>query len=272
MSPTPQNPTEKPAPSAAAVSTYTAAPVFEEAELENMPLPDEFFIKLLVSNTVAGSIIGRQGAAITTLMRTTGARVTLSPTSAYFPGTVDRVMAISGSRAAVLGVLDVTIDRIVSLSSAAPMSVILKIAAARAAVGLVIGRQGGFVQRIRDETNATVHISPLFVDPMAACAERVISVSNAPLNGLRHAIHLIVDRVQLHPETHRLRSVVYARQRRIQMGMQHNVLLPQHMNMVPSNVSYPVQHGHGHGHGHGQQGGGFMPSGNNGHFNQQQYR
>jgi len=53
-------------------------------------------IKLLVSNNVAGSIIGRSGQTISDLQSKSGTRIKLSQTGDYYPGTQDRVCLVQG--------------------------------------------------------------------------------------------------------------------------------------------------------------------------------
>lgn len=54
-------------------------------------------IKILVSNNMAGSIIGRSGQTITNLQEQSSARIKLSQTGDCFPGTDDRVCLVQGS-------------------------------------------------------------------------------------------------------------------------------------------------------------------------------
>ena len=54
-------------------------------------------LKILVSNSLAGSIIGRGGASIRKLQQDCGAKVNLSQGGRFFPGTEDRVVMIEGT-------------------------------------------------------------------------------------------------------------------------------------------------------------------------------
>lgn len=56
-----------------------------------------FSIKILVSNNVAGSIIGRSGSTISDLENQSASRIKLSQTGVYFPGTSDRVCLLQGT-------------------------------------------------------------------------------------------------------------------------------------------------------------------------------
>ncbi len=70
------------------------------------------FLKLLISNAAAGSIIGRGGSMVTTLQRDTRTRVQLSRSGEYFPGTMDRVLLIVGRRRNVLTALEAVLVKL----------------------------------------------------------------------------------------------------------------------------------------------------------------
>lgn len=53
-------------------------------------------LKLLVTNNVAGSLIGKKGATIGELQSTSGARIKLSQSNDFFPGTHDRIVLLLG--------------------------------------------------------------------------------------------------------------------------------------------------------------------------------
>ncbi|KAH7445524.1 hypothetical protein KP509_01G013200 [Ceratopteris richardii] len=54
-------------------------------------------IRFLISNAAAGSVIGKGGSTISEFQTQTGARIQLSRNHEYFPGTNDRVIALTGS-------------------------------------------------------------------------------------------------------------------------------------------------------------------------------
>lgn len=58
-------------------------------------------LKMLVTNNVAGSLIGKKGATINELQSTSGARIKLSQASDFFPGTRDRIVLVLGHLEAV---------------------------------------------------------------------------------------------------------------------------------------------------------------------------
>eukprot|EP00803_Ostreobium_quekettii_P009448 evm.model.scf_5.4 EVM.evm.TU.scf_5.4 scf_5:37994-42378(-) len=69
-------------------------------------------LKLLVSNAVAGSIIGKGGATISEFQQSSQARIQLSRAGEYFPGTKERIAVISGTLHAVLTAVHLVLGKI----------------------------------------------------------------------------------------------------------------------------------------------------------------
>lgn len=74
-----------------------------------------FAIKLLVSNNVAGSIIGRQGQTISELQARSMSRIKLSQSGDYFPGTHDRVCLVQGEPGNIKTALRLLLERMYML-------------------------------------------------------------------------------------------------------------------------------------------------------------
>ena len=72
-------------------------------------------IKLLVSNNVAGSIIGRAGQTIMDLQTQSSARIKLSQTGDFYPGTQDRVCLVQGQLENVKTAVTLLVDRLYKL-------------------------------------------------------------------------------------------------------------------------------------------------------------
>jgi len=69
-------------------------------------------IKMLVSNNVAGSIIGRLGQSISELQAQSSSRIKLSQAGDFYPGTSDRVCLIQGDQTQVKSAISLIIKRI----------------------------------------------------------------------------------------------------------------------------------------------------------------
>lgn len=71
-------------------------------------------IRFLVSNTAAGSIIGKGGASINEIQSQSGARIQLSRNNECFPGTSDRIIMISGSFDEVIRAMELILEKLVA--------------------------------------------------------------------------------------------------------------------------------------------------------------
>lgn len=69
-------------------------------------------VKLLVSNNVAGSIIGRSGQTISELQARSSARIKLSQAGDCFPGTSDRVCLVQGSLKGVTSAVELILTKL----------------------------------------------------------------------------------------------------------------------------------------------------------------
>ena len=76
-------------------------------------------IKMLVSNNVAGSIIGRSGQSISELQAQSSSRIKLSQAGDFYPGTLHRVCLIQGDQAQVKAAISLIIKRIDELQKQA---------------------------------------------------------------------------------------------------------------------------------------------------------
>ncbi|KFH10450.1 KH domain protein [Toxoplasma gondii MAS] len=192
------------------------------------------YVKMLISNQLAGMIIGNTGQEIKHLKQVTGAKIVLSPHGMYFPGTTERLVAAEGTERAVFQVVDWIIDRMdelaqmpsqpstedllrstTSLSSGSGGSLsrtlACKICVPRAVIGSLIGKKGGYIQSVRLATEANINISPLFVTADEACAERVVTVESPRKQSLRTAVFTLARKINTHPEKATCKHVCYYR-------------------------------------------------------------
>ncbi|GAB2294366.1 Protein btr1 [Dionaea muscipula] len=72
------------------------------------------YIKFLVSNAAAGSVIGKGGSTINDFQSQSGARIQLSRNHEFFPGTSDRIIMISGKDEDVLKATELVLNKLLS--------------------------------------------------------------------------------------------------------------------------------------------------------------
>lgn len=71
-------------------------------------------IRFLITNAAAGSVIGKGGVTINEFQSQSGARIQLSRNHEYFPGTTDRIIALSGTIKEVLTAFHLILSKILS--------------------------------------------------------------------------------------------------------------------------------------------------------------
>ncbi|GMN52841.1 hypothetical protein TIFTF001_021985 [Ficus carica] len=72
------------------------------------------YIRFLVSNAAAGSVIGKGGATITDFQSKSGARIQLSRNHEFFPGTTDRIIMISGAINEIIKAMELVLAKLLS--------------------------------------------------------------------------------------------------------------------------------------------------------------
>lgn len=70
------------------------------------------YVKFLLSNAEAGSIIGKGGSTITEFQSRSGARIQLSRNYEVFPGTPDRIVMVSGFLDDILKAVDLILGKL----------------------------------------------------------------------------------------------------------------------------------------------------------------
>lgn len=60
------------------------------------------YLKVLVPQSIIGAVIGKGGKVISELQEQSGARIKISQSADYFPGSSDRTVMVSGSLGEVL--------------------------------------------------------------------------------------------------------------------------------------------------------------------------
>jgi RNA-binding protein Nova len=190
-------------------------------------------IKLLVSNNVAGYIIGRSGQTVSELQAQSSTRIKLSQTGDYFPGTQDRVCLVQGQIENVKMAMRMLLERLFMLQeqqtsqgyawqprppesgAAAPFEFVVRLLVPASSCGMIIGKSGSNIKHMEEATGvASVRLSPkegIITDPsypptaaaaavIAATSERVVTLSGPSLESCVQCTFIIVDGMTLHPE------------------------------------------------------------------------
>ncbi|CAN0826004.1 Protein BTR1 [Linum grandiflorum] len=154
-------------------SSYMSSP---EAQGKKSPPPPKSptsdtaektaYIKFLVSNAAAGSVIGKGGSTITDFQSQSGARIQLSRNYEFFPGTSDRIIMISGNIEDVLKAVELVLAKL--LSELHPEDggdveprMKVRLIVPNGSCGSIIGKGGAIIKSFIEESQAGIKISPL---------------------------------------------------------------------------------------------------------------
>jgi RNA-binding protein Nova len=135
----------------------------------------------MVSNKDAGTIIGRGGATISSIQSKSGARVKVSNSKDYFPGTENRVVAISGgmpqvSQATLAVLHEVFNDSEAGRSGDANIQTSVDLIIPDMSCGLVIGKGGENIKALQDRSGARLQLTPKERQAMGT-EERILAVT-----------------------------------------------------------------------------------------------
>lgn len=172
------------------------------------------WVKLLVSDKVAGSIIGKGGTVISDLEKNTNAIMKLSPGRTYFPGTQDRLVVIAGSIESIVAATREVIEKVKMATlveehrrdPSAPVNVdiTIKVVVPNSAVSCIIGRGGEVVREINKTTGALIRASERY----PGLHERVVQVSGSQQE-VTSAATEVIQRVQSDRNLREHLNVVY---------------------------------------------------------------
>ncbi|XP_050385569.1 protein BTR1 isoform X1 [Argentina anserina] len=123
------------------------------------------YVKFLVSNAAAGSVIGKGGATITDFQSQSGARIQLSRNHEFFPGTTDRIIMISGTINEILKAVELVLTKLLNElyseeSEDVELKTKLRLIVPNSSCGGIIGKQGSTIKSFIEDSQAGIKISP----------------------------------------------------------------------------------------------------------------
>ncbi|XP_024017432.1 protein BTR1 isoform X2 [Morus notabilis] len=123
------------------------------------------YIKFLVSNAAAGSVIGKGGATITDFQSKSGARIQLSRNHEFFPGTTDRIIMISGAINEIIKAMELVLAKLLSELQTEEENDVdprkkLRLVVPNGSCGGIIGKGGSTIKSFIEESQAGIKISP----------------------------------------------------------------------------------------------------------------
>eukprot|EP00891_Asterochloris_glomerata_P008178 jgi/Astpho2/8178/Aster-03106 len=158
----------------------------------------------LLSNAAAGSIIGRGGATISEFQEQSSARIQLSRTNDFFPGTSDRIMLVAGPVNQVLTALHLIVGKIRgepnvsdSLQTKDGKAMQLRLLVHSQLCGSILGKAGATIKSFAEDSRAQITVSPQDRIPRGA-TDRIVRIAGE-LEQIMRAVALILSRLAENP-------------------------------------------------------------------------
>ncbi|KAK3159509.1 hypothetical protein QOZ80_2AG0150970 [Eleusine coracana subsp. coracana] len=120
-------------------------------------------LRFLVSNTAAGCIIGKGGSTINDFQSQSGARIQLSRSHEFFPGTNDRIIMVSGLFDEVIKAMELILEKLLDEGEEfndAETRPKVKLVVPNSSCGGIIGKGGATIKSFIEQSHAGIKISP----------------------------------------------------------------------------------------------------------------
>lgn len=178
-------------------------------------------IKLLVTNNVAGSIIGRAGQTISELQTQSSARIKLSQTGDYYPGTQDRVCLVQGDLDNVKVAAKLLLERLHVLQEqyhsqqsnwhpksdntpppSSGFEFVVRVLVPSTSCGMIIGKSGANIKHMEESSGvSSVRLSPKEgSDPnhptatlVSGTGERIVTLTGPTVDSCLKCLCIILD-------------------------------------------------------------------------------
>lgn len=172
-------------------------------------------LKILIPNYAAGAIIGKGGTNIGDLQNQYGAKIRLSPSREFYPGTEERIVILTGDVSQIIDLNNYIIDKVHVDSTEGPGARLrdeergqrVKIVVPNATAGLVIGRGGSTIKALQEETGAKIMISGR--DEAKVAGERIITISGNTDNRIE-ATAKVISKVAADAENMANKNLTYS--------------------------------------------------------------
>ncbi|KAK6933466.1 K Homology domain, type 1 [Dillenia turbinata] len=159
------------------------------------------YIRFLVSNAAAGSVIGKGGSTITEFQSQSGARIQLSRNHEFYPRTTDRIIMIFGTADEIIKATDLVLSKLLSeiqpegSDDVEPKSRV-RLVVPNSSCGGIIGKGGATIKSFIEDSQAGIKISPQ--DSHYLGYDRLVTLTGS-LDELLRAIELILSKLREDP-------------------------------------------------------------------------
>ncbi|CAH8829059.1 unnamed protein product [Trichobilharzia szidati] len=168
----------------------------------------ELHFKILIPNVAAGAIIGKRGEAVETIKRQTGAKLKMSRANDFYPGTTERVCVIIGTLESCMKLHDYVMNKInerpqnITIITPTGINCVerhkqVKILVPDSTAGIIIGKHGCFIEKIKKESCAFIQVSQRPKD--IRLFERCVVITGE-LEERRKAVEMIMHKMLEDPD------------------------------------------------------------------------
>ncbi|CRH03984.1 RNA-binding protein Nova-1, putative [Plasmodium relictum] len=193
------------------------------------------FVKMLVNNLVAGSVIGKNGSIITSIENKTGCNLKLSPTNSYFPNTQERVLVLCGKQEQINSALLIILDKIRQITSNhfhdkqnpnTTPKYTCRIVVPKSAVSAIIGKGGQQIKQLQDSTGSKIQIS----SREDGLNERIITIIGT-FESISDTALKVANSIQSDPNLKDLLNVIYNKESNYNSrALTHSFINQLHLN------------------------------------------
>lgn len=158
------------------------------------------FLKILINNLYVGSIIGKNGAVITSIEKDTNCTIKLSSPNSYFYNSLDRILVMSGETEEIQQAAKIIINKLLdlyvhkTLDNNNSNKFVFKIVVPKSAVSVLIGKGGKDIKELQASSGAHIHIS----SREEGMDERIICISGGGENVINASL-LVIESIQSCP-------------------------------------------------------------------------
>mmetsp|Transcript_8915 Transcript_8915/g.20028 ORF Transcript_8915/g.20028 Transcript_8915/m.20028 type:complete len:563 (+) Transcript_8915:436-2124(+) len=186
-------------------------------------------LKVLVSNSASGLIIGRSGSTISDLQAKSLTRIKLSQGGDYYPGTSDRVCLIQGFLPNSSLAVEMVFAKLYELQyfqqvpstpattnpsenlpdQNASISFIVRLLVPSTCCGMIIGRGGSNIKSLKEKSKVTyIQLSPkeheVMIDGFTlSTAERIMTITGPNFTSCVNCVRIILSDMAQNPEISR---------------------------------------------------------------------
>lgn len=153
-------------------------------------------LRFLVSNTAAGCIIGKGGSTINDFQSQSGARIQLSRSHEFFPGTNDRIIMVSGLFDEVIKAMELVLEKLLAEGeefNEAEARPKFRLVVPNSSCGGIIGKGGATIKAFIEDSHAGIKISPQD-NNFVGLHDRLVTITG-PFNNQMRAIYLILSKL-----------------------------------------------------------------------------